>query len=237
MSRTAPALGGAVTMVLGLGLIGAPVASAAPVPAQASTLAVVSETAGPVARIPLSTPIARANIALARAVANLRTRHPRRAIVQLRVLQRQVLVAHVVGSSLIGAPAADPESDDTPGPPAVTAVLAMDHRVAMGVVSLFDRRRSRRPFVVRTLRITLTATQLRRDALLRKVVAVPGDDLDDYSDGIADTLGGYAAEVGQLSAALRVYRLTPAGRLGLRQGLSRARATTARVNAAFGGGE
>ena len=59
----------------------------------------------------------------------------------------------------------------------------------------------------------------------------------DYADGMADTLDGYIDEIENLSEALRVDRLSRAGRAGLSNALVRSQATQAKVNAAFGGGE
>ena len=115
--------------------------------------------------------------------------------------------------ALIGAPPTDPESDDLPGPPAVIAVLGLEHRIGMGVVDLFDG--MKRPGVVRALRVTLGTTHHRRNVMLDRVIALPAEGArDDYADGMADTLGIYNQEVQKVTTALRTYRLSPSGRVG-----------------------
>ena len=59
----------------------------------------------------------------------------------------------------------------------------------------------------------------------------------DFEDGMADTLGGYTSEVNQIAIGLDQYQLSSSGRAGLGNALARARATQAKVNAAYGGGE
>jgi hypothetical protein len=237
-------------MVLGLGLIGAPVASGTQ-PGHGSGVALVArvdqnqdqnhnqnqDAARSLGRVPVSTPIGRANSALARAIANVNSHRPYKAAAALRAVRRHVSVAHGAAMGLIGKPPTDPESDDPPGPPAVISVLALEHRVTKGVVPLFDRRRSG-PYVVRTLRVVLAVAHHRRNVMLHRVIALPPEGAgSDYSDGMSDTVGIYPAEVRQVSSALKTYRLTAAARAGLRRALSRVRATNARFQAAYGGGE
>jgi hypothetical protein len=184
----------------------------------------------------VATPITRANGALARATTELRAGHPRRAVTALGTLRYQLGLAHTSAMKQIGKPPADPESDEPPGPPAVLAVLALEHRIDLGVVPLFDK--CTRTDVVEALRSTLAADHQRRNAILDRVIALPAEGArGDYEDGMADTLGQYPKEETQLTTALATYRVTAAARTGLTNGLTRVRATTAKVNAAFGGGE
>jgi hypothetical protein len=189
----------------------------------------------PVAR-PVATPITRANAALARATTEVRSGHPRRAITALGTLRYQLGLAHKSAMNQIGKPPADPESDEPPGPPAVLAVLALDHRVDLGIVPLFDGRT--RTDVVDALRSTLAADHKRRSAILDRIIALPAEGArGDYEDGMADTLGQYPKEEKQLTTAIATYRLTPMSSTALHNALTRVRATTAKVDAAFGGGE
>ena len=154
----------------------------------------------------------------------------------MRTVRRQGTQAQLVATALIGAPPTDPESDDLPGPPAVLAVLGLEHRIGMQVVDRFNG--MKRFWVVRALRRTLGTTHYRRDIMLDKVIRLPAEGgLDDYADGMADTLGIYTQEVQKVTTALRTYRLSPSGRVGLRRALVRVQATNAKVNRAFGGGE
>jgi hypothetical protein len=183
-----------------------------------------------------STPITRADAALARARAQIQAHHPLRAIDALLRLRINVIRANRAARDLIGKPPTDPESDDPPGPPAVFAALALDHRIASGLVPLFDGRK--RADVVDTLGRALYATQRQRNRTLDRVIALPAEgDGADYADDMADRLGAYPKEVQQLRGAVLTYRLTPAARWKLNNAYLRAIATNAKVVAAFGGGE
>jgi hypothetical protein len=136
----------------------------------------------------------------------------------------------------IGKPPSDPESDDPPGPPSVIAVLNMEHHVGIGLVPLFNRMKE--AAVVNALQDTLRFTYDDRDKMLNRVIALPPEGAGaDYSDSMSDTLGLYAVEVNQITDGLKEYQLIPHGRAALNYDLKRVRATQAKVNKAFGGGE
>ena len=178
----------ALALTLGAGVVAAQDASAVP--------------------ITVRDPVQRADQALAKARTLLANDHPGRAVDALLVVKHQIWLANKAAMAQIGKPPKDPESDDPPGPPAVFAVLAVDHRVATTVVPLFDGQA--RPRVVDTLLLTLRATQGRRDALLAKVIALPAENgRDDYTDDMADRLSMFNQEVKQVSTALSTYSLTP----------------------------
>ena len=207
----------ALTLLLGAGVVAAEQASAA-----------IPKT--------VSEPIERADRALARASAQLALDHHARTVTNLLAVKRQVTRANVAAKAQIGKPPVDPESDDLPGPPAVFAVLSLEHRVGTTLVKLFDGQVD--PSVVDALRRSLAATHRQRDALLDKVIALPAEgDIDDYADQIADRLRVYKQEVTQVSSALSTYSLTPAAHQALETALARVTATNAKVKAAFGGGE
>ena len=70
------------------------------------------------------------------------------------------------------------------------------------------------------------------------MIALPAEgDIDSYADLIADKLAIYNQEVKQVTTALATYTLTPAAKTGLTAALARVKATKAKVNKAFGGGE
>ncbi len=182
------------------------------------------------------TPITRANASLTEAKAQLAARHPRLAMAALADLRVYVGRAHRHAMSTIGKPPADPESDDPPGPPAVLAVVKLEHRVQLGLVPSFDGRT--RTDVVDALRATLRATQHRRDVILDRIIALPAEGSGgDYVDSMADTLTQYSQESTLFSSALTTYALSEGGRVGLTNGLTRVLATQARAEAAWGGGE
>jgi hypothetical protein len=183
----------------------------------------------------VSDAIARANTALDHAIARVGANKPGKAIRALGTVREQVSIANHAARAQIGRPPTDPESDDPPGPPSVLGVLRLEHRVGTEVVGMFDGSRLK---LVDALRLTLTVTHHRRDATLDAVIALrPEGDGADYADGMADTLGTYTQEVQQLTSAIGSFTLTPEGRDGLTNALTRVRATKAKVDAAFGGGE
>jgi len=184
----------------------------------------------------VSTPITRADAALARAKAEIRARHPGRAKDALSAVKANMIRANVAARNLIGKPPTDPESDDPPGPPAVLAAAALDHRIASGVVPPFNNQR--RADLVDALGQVLTATQRQRGVMLDRVIGLPAEgDGDEYADGMADRLGQFTREVNQLNTALSTYNLTSTGRQQLNLALGRAKATKAKVDAMWGGGE
>jgi hypothetical protein len=188
------------------------------------------------AAVSVSVPIQRADAALQRAIVQIRAHRYGKARASLGTVRRQSTQAQQIATALIGAPPTDPESDDVPGPPAVLAVLRLEHRIGMQVVDLFDG--MKRPGVVRELRRTLWKDHRRRNIMLDKVISLPAEGARaDYADGMADTLGIYKQEVQEVTTALSTYRLSPSGRVGLRRALVRVRATNTKVNRAFGGGE
>jgi hypothetical protein len=74
--------------------------------------------------------------------------------------------------------------------------------------------------------------------MLDVVIALPPEGAgSDYADGMADTVPSYVTEVNRVKTTLAQYQLTDSARLGLHRALDRIRATQAKVNEAFGGGE
>jgi hypothetical protein len=181
-------------------------------------------------------PIGRADTALRQAVSSLHAHHYVRTRASLRMVGIQTGKAHVAATALIGAPPTDPESDEAPGPPAVLATLSLDHRIGMRLTGAFQG--VRRVAVIGALRQTLSSTHHRRDVILDRLIALPVEGARaDYEDGMADTLGTYDQERRAIAAALRTHRLSRPGTVALRHALARIRATSKKVNRAFGGGE
>ncbi len=182
------------------------------------------------------THITRADAALARAVVYIRERRTARAAMALGSVRRHTWLANVHAMSLIGAPPTDPESDDPPGPPAIIAALSLDNRIITGSVREFSK--TTKYQLVIQLSLTLRAAQGWQNATLNRVIALPPEGAgDDYADSMSDTLPVYARQVKTISSALATFHLGPNGTAGLRQALATAKATQAKVNRAFGGGE
>jgi hypothetical protein len=159
-----------------------------------------------------------------------------KALASLGALRYCVYRAHRAGMYQIGRPPADPESDEPPGPPAVIAVLNLEHLVTMRITPLFNGRTNSR--IINPLRYTLYKTHVRRDRMLNRVIRLnPNGAGADYDDSMADTLGIYTAEVNLITRALEEYRLTTLSHDGLSAALARVRATRAKVNRRWGGGE
>lgn len=182
------------------------------------------------------TDLQKAKAALDAATAQLAADHPRRARGALKRLRTSLSRAHAAAESLIGKPPTDPESDDPPGPPAVLAVLRLDHRASTRLVPAYDG--LRRPRVLGSLSRSLTTTYSHRDATLTTVIALPPEGAgDDYTDGMSDTLTQYSSEVAQLTTARDTYTLTAAGSAALATSLTTVLATQEVVESAYGGGE
>lgn len=184
-----------------------------------------------------TTHIQRADAALAHAGSSIRAGRYTLAVRNLLSVRAQTSAANVQAKALIGAPPTDPESDDPPGPPAVLAALKLDSRISNGSVALFKNQQAR-PRLIQNLRLAVKTAQIRQDALLDAVIALPPEGAgSDYADSMADTLAMYTRQVSTISTALNSYTLSPAGTTGLTNALTRAKATQAKVNRAFGGGE
>jgi excisionase family DNA binding protein len=195
-------------------------------------------TSTPIGMVPgsVSVPIERANVALARAEARFAQHRYGLGLNALEALRRAAGEAHQAAVAQIGKPPTDPESDEPPGPPAVLAVINLEHRIGMRIPAIFNGMRSKQ--VVHSLQDTLWTTHLRRDRMLDIVIALNQEGAGaDYADGMADTLPAFNNEVITLQNGLGTYVLTASGRVGVANALERARATRDRVNDAFGGGE
>jgi hypothetical protein len=172
---------------------------------------------------------------LATSVTRLSNHKLHLAIASLDTLAGRIVKANRAARSEIGKPPTDPESDTLPGPPAVLAVMVLEHSVQKTLVPEFDNRK--RPAVIEALRATLFVTQVRRDNLLDAVLALKPGARGDYSDGLSDTLPVYPQEIRQLTTALSTFSLRPSSRKILTTGQARIRATRVKFDRAFGGGE
>jgi hypothetical protein len=177
-------------------------------------------------------PIHRARVALDRATARMRGHRYAAAAVALRRARTYVVVAHRAAVRQIGAPPVDPESDETPGPVSVMAVLDFEHTLVTRAARSLDGA-TRDPGIDKTLTVTMRV----RLKLLNRIASIDPEGGDDYGDGMADSLGIYSSEVAYLRTLLDRGRLTPRSRATLGSALRRSEQTLAKVNAAFGGGE
>jgi hypothetical protein len=188
------------------------------------------------ATIDLKTHVARADSAMTQAIQRIQAQEYGQAGQALATATGHIRQANVQATALVGAPPTDPESDDPPGPPAVLTALRLDNRVSLRLTPLFDG--TTRARLLDALRSTIRAAQVRRVAVLDRVLALPAEgDGADYADGLADTLPSYAREVAAFSQALDTFSLTVDGRSALTAGLHRAQKAEARMQSAYGGGE
>jgi hypothetical protein len=202
----------------------------------ALALAVLPATGPATAGDGVKTQVARADSSVTKAVRLIQAQHYRAARKALDTADRHIRKANVQAAALIGKPPTDPEGDDPPGPPAVSAALKLDNRLSIRVSALLDG--VSRPRLVGALTSTVRVAQKRRVDVLDGVLALPAEGNGaDYADGLADTLPIYAREVSALSEALDTFELTADARSALTRALERARTAEARMNAAFGGGE
>ncbi len=208
----------AVTLALGMGLSSGPAEAASSAAAPAPSHAALADQA------------------LARAAAQIRAHDYVKARSSLTAVRRHTKAANVNAKALIGAQPTDPESDDLPGPPAVLAALRLDNRITTRTVALFDGKTNEN--LVYALRLTVGVAQIPRDGMLDAVIALPEEgDGGDYADGMADSLAQYTREVNVIANARANFTLSPSAQTGLTNALARARATKAKVDGAFGGGE
>ncbi len=153
-------------------------------------------------------PVALAYAALAKAKMQAANRWVNRASDSLETVRVNTRRAHTEAMNLIGKPPIDPESDDPPGPPAVMAVLRLERTIGLGIVPLFNARKS--TTFVQALGYTLYVTQTTRDKMLDRVIGLnPEGAGADFADDMADTVGGYTTEVNQIANALATYELLP----------------------------
>jgi hypothetical protein len=172
--------------------------------------------------------------ALVSAVASLQSHDDATAIKQLRTVKAQVRIASTGATALIGQPPTDPESDIPPGPAAVLRVANFEHTVNVKLVPLFNQAQGP---VVRALGLALNGTDACRDVMLGTVIALGPATLDDYTDGLSDTLPSYKQELTLFKNTLATAVLTTAGRAKLTRAQQIVTATSAAMNKAFGGGE
>jgi hypothetical protein len=219
-------------LVVAVGVVSS--ATVRPGDAAAASQATVAETEYELAAL-TATPLQRARAALATAAARLERHRYTRALASLKALRYNLWRAHKAAVAKIGKPPTDPESDEPPGPPAVIAVANLEHRVTMVLVPFFNG--LKKNWVIDPLRYTLWRTHVLRDAMLDKVIALPAAKGEDYDDDMSDTVPIYKAEVNLVTTALKEYQLNASGRDGLTGALARVRATYAKVNERWGGGE
>jgi uncharacterized protein len=184
----------------------------------------------------VSLPINSAKVTLTNVESHFASHQYGHAVESLTDLRQQVVRANVAAIDQIGLPPTDPESDDPPGPVAVFAVLKLDHLVTNRLVPLFDGATD--AAAVDSLQSQLGRTLRLRDAVLDAVIPLPPEGARaDYDDGMADSLGVYAAEENLITTALLAFELTDTARTSLTKDLARIQATDAKTDAVWGGGE
>jgi hypothetical protein len=132
-------------------------------------------------------------------------------------------------------PAEPADTETTPGPDSVIAVLTLDQTIVTSLAGLFD---ANSQGLVVALTHTLFQTMSARDKLLTAVIGLDPELAGAaYADGMADTLDGYTDEVANLTEALQFDKLSVGGKKVLTAALAKSQATLTQVNTAFGGGE
>ncbi|MEA2135147.1 MAG: hypothetical protein QOC68_3056 [Solirubrobacteraceae bacterium] len=219
-------------LVLGaLALSAAPAHAAAPVAKAAQTPA--DDTVVLPGRVAAA--IRRTQRSLDNAENHVDEAEPAKAVTSLRAVRRNMYRADRAARRQMNAVPADPEAETTSGPDSVIAVLTLDQTVVESLSGLFD---TNSKGVVDGLSHAMYRTMDARDRLLNSVIALDPEGAGaDYSDGMADTLDGYADEVASISEALADDQLSAGGARVLRPALSQSQATAAKVNLAYGGGE
>jgi hypothetical protein len=156
-----------------------------------------------------------------------------KAAVSLRAVRRNMYRADRAARRQMNA-VVDPNAETTPGPDSVIAALGVESDVVVTVSGLFD---ANSKGVVDAATHALFRTLNARDRLLDAVIALDPEGAGAaYADGMPDTLAGYPDEVANITDALADDQLSPGGTRVLQKALNQVTATTAKVNAAFGGG-
>jgi hypothetical protein len=179
--------------------------------------------------------IGRTQTALDRSEARVDDQQYGSAAASLQALPVDLGRAHRAGRKQLRAKA-DPEAETTPGPDSVVAVLTAEQSAITRLAGLYDSVTD--PVVLNRIAGALNTALAKRDQMLDAVIALNPEGAGAvYADSMADTVDGYADEVANLTEALKVDRLTTSARAALSNALSRSQAATAKVTAAFGGGE
>jgi hypothetical protein len=214
--------------------------TASPVSAPAS-LAAAPEAEEDAAVLPMRVvgAIRRTDRALANAEEHIDEAEYTKAIVSLRAVRQNLVRADKAARTQMSVvpPAEDQESEEAATSPAdsVIAVLGLEQEVVVTIANLFNGQSGT---LITALSSTISTAQLTRDRMLASVLALDAEGAGaDYADGMADTLGGYTDEVADLTEALANDKLTVGGRGVLNLALTRSKATEAKINSAFGGGE
>jgi hypothetical protein len=230
-----------VGLVLTLSLAAAASASASPNSARTIGPPAAAAQTAPDAEDPVVLPsrlaaaIRRTETGLGNAAEHVDEAEYTKAIVSLRAVRANLGRVDKAARHQMNAVPADPEAETTPGPDSVIAALALDQEAIVSVAGLFNGNSGT---LVTALASTITSAQLIRDRLLNTIIALDPEGAGaDYSDGMADTLDGYADEVANLTEALADDKLSVGGKAALQTALARSNATLAKINAAFGGGE
>jgi hypothetical protein len=183
----------------------------------------------------VASPLHRIDSSMSKAEEHVDEEEYAKAIVSLRSIRRNVFAADKAAKRQINAVPADPEAETTSGPDSVIAVLTAEQAAIERVASLFNGNSGA---LVTALASTMVYVQGYRDRLINAIVALPAEGAGaDYSDGMADTVDGYADEVANLTEALADDKLSAGGKSALTAALNRSKATAAKIDTAFGGGE
>ena len=179
--------------------------------------------------------IRRTQNSLAKAEEHIDEAEYAKAIISLRGVRNNLVRADKAARRQMDAVPTDPEAEVTSGPDSVIAVLTLDQEVVVRLAGLLNGQSGT---VVGAMGTTLTVAQTTRDKLLDAVLALDPEGAGvGYADGMADTLDGYADEVANLAEALADDKLSAGGKTILTTSLARSKATAAKMDAAFGGGE
>ena len=244
--RSVRASGVALGVVVGLVAVSVGAAQPGSVaePAGAEVVASAAQAEDEAVVLPsrVSAAILRATGAVDRTEARIDDAGYAGALLSLKAIRADIGRAH--RAAVVQMNAVPPEDvvppeegeETTAGPDSVVAVLTAEQSAVTRLAALFDAVTN--VPVVNGLNTALTSAQATRDKLLNAVIALdPEGPGVAYADLMADTVDGYADEVANLTEALQADKLTPAARTALNRALARAKATQARVDAVFGGGE
>jgi hypothetical protein len=175
----------------------------------------------------VATPIKAGQAALASAQTQIHNHKLVKAATSLATVRTKLAAAHKAAMVVVNNPPSDPETNPNLSA-SVVAVFAFEHQIVMGLVDEFDGRTN----------TTIVSAMNKRDVMMDAIIPLDPDGVGaGLADDMPDTLPIYSKEVTTITTELNTSTLIASGRTALQDALTHAKATNAKVNATWGGGE
>jgi hypothetical protein len=183
----------------------------------------------------VATPIKAGQAALASAQTQIHNHKLLKAATSLATVRTKLVAAHKAAMVFVNNPPSDPETNPNLSA-SVVAVFAFEHQIVMGLVDEFDGRKN--TTIVSAMDTTITRAMNKRDVMMNAIIPLDPDGVGaGLADDMPDTLTIYSKEVTTITTELNTSTLIASARTALQDALTHAKATNAKVNATWGGGE